>query len=735
MSSKGTPGTAHRRWLIAALRAGVLATAAVVLCWPLTNTAGLVAAALGAVSGAVLGEPLGRSRLRTGSALLLSLVFLLLGSQLARAWVSWSWIVAALGPVTALHLGETTLWWVVVATVVFVIRFAAVRRPSMAILEVVAVAGATAAGFAAHRDGMVHRPLAVGDWAWSRGFDPALIFLLLGGLGTLLLAGLLIQEGRARRLPLHFGGLILVAALLMTFVRFEGLPKPDPAGDLGLTGEPEQGEGGEGSSESDQQQDQGENGGQGQHDLGDLEFKDDYGDSGEQAPIAVVLLHDDYSPPPGVYYFRQSAFSQYNGRRLVQSTRDDVDADIVRRFPFQRIEVAEAPPARGGRKALATTVGLMVEHVRPFALDAPALLEPSPNPNPMRFQRTFKVRSHVQVIPYPDLLGRLPGNVSWTAEQWRHYTEAPSDPRYGELASALVAALKAEHRNDPLAQALTIKSYLDANGIYSRRSRHADTEDPAASFLFGDLTGYCVHFAHAAAYLFRSQGIPARVAAGYAVSESDRGGGSAVLIRGGNAHAWPEIYLEGIGWVVVDLTPEQSLDEAQPAPDPRLQQILGEMMRQQSEEDPLSDLAHEPFDWRELGRRALGLLVALLALAYGIKAYRLWVPKLVSEAKLPRVGYRATLDRLSEVGLRRRMGESREAFARRAGRLSEGMIPLTDLHLAEAFGSRDAAQRLPSLAEEVRRMSDEVARQIRIQVPGWRRWLGRLDPLSWLWVK
>ena len=721
---------AHRRWVIAILRALVLATAAVVLCWPLTNTAGLVAAALGALSGAGLGDPAGRSRLRVGSALLLALAFLLLGSWVARGLVGWSWVVAMLGPVPALNLGEMALWWVVVSAVVFIIRFAAARRPSMAILEVVAVAGATAAGFAAHRDGMVHRPLAVGDWAWSRGLDPALIFLLLGGLGTLLLAGLLIQEGRARRLPLHFAGLLVVAALLVMFVRFEGLPKPDPAGDLGLTGEPEQGEGGEGQSEGEAQQDQGGTGGQDRHDLGDLEFKDDYGDSGEQAPIAVVLLHDDYSPPPGVYYFRQSAFSQYNGRRLVQSTRDDVDGDIVRHFPFQRMVVDEAPAARGGRKALVTTVGLMVDHVRPFALDAPAVLEPAPNPNPMRFQRTFKVRSHVQVMPYPELLGRLPGDIRWTTDQWRHYTEAPSDPRYGELASGLVAALKPEYSSDPLAQALAIKSYLDANGIYSRRSRHADTDDPAASFLFGDLTGYCVHFAHAAAYLFRSQGIPARVAAGYAVAESDRGGGSAVLIRGGSAHAWPEIFLDGIGWVVVDLTPEQSLDEAQPAPDPKLQQILGEMMRQQASDDPFSDLAQTPFDWQELWRRAAMLLAALLGLAYVVKAYRLWVPVLAGDAKLPRVGYRATLDRLSEVGLRRQMGESREAFARRAEQLSRGMVELTDLHLAATFGSRGS-----KIAQRVRLSSAEVAGQIRSGVPRWRRWLGRLDPLSWLWVK
>ena len=58
--------------------------------------------------------------------------------------------------------------------------------------------------------------------------------------------------------------------------------------------------------------------------------------------MAVVLLHDDYSPPSGVYYFRQSAFSQYNGRRLVQATGGDVDRDVLRRFPASAVDVPGA---------------------------------------------------------------------------------------------------------------------------------------------------------------------------------------------------------------------------------------------------------------------------------------------------------------------------------------------------------------------------------------------------------
>ena len=54
-----------------------------------------------------------------------------------------------------------------------------------------------------------------------------------------------------------------------------------------------------------------------------------------------MLLHDDYSPPTGVYYFRQGAFSQFNGRRLIATTRDGLDTDVLDGFPVDQLNVPE----------------------------------------------------------------------------------------------------------------------------------------------------------------------------------------------------------------------------------------------------------------------------------------------------------------------------------------------------------------------------------------------------------
>ena len=71
-------------------------------------------------------------------------------------------------------------------------------------------------------------------------------------------------------------------------------------------------------------------------------------------------------------------------------------------------------------------------------------------------------------------------------------------------------------------------------------------------FLLESHQGYCVHFASAAAALLRTMGIPARYAEGYAVPAGEEGW---VDVPDYNAHAWVEIYLGGMGWIPVEVTP------------------------------------------------------------------------------------------------------------------------------------------------------------------------------------
>ena len=58
--------------------------------------------------------------------------------------------------------------------------------------------------------------------------------------------------------------------------------------------------------------------------------------------------------------------------------------------------------------------------------------------------------------------------------------------------------------------------------------------------------------------MFRMYGIPARYAAGYAVSPSDfteNEDGWHAEVTDEAAHAWPEIFVENVGWIPVEATP------------------------------------------------------------------------------------------------------------------------------------------------------------------------------------
>ena len=85
------------------------------------------------------------------------------------------------------------------------------------------------------------------------------------------------------------------------------------------------------------------------------------------------------------------------------------------------------------------------------------------------------------------------------------------------------------------------------------------TEVPAEYFLLEGREGYCQHFASAAVLMYRLYGVPARYAAGYAVSPSSfvrqPDGFYLAEVTDESADAWPEIFVEDYGWIPIEVTP------------------------------------------------------------------------------------------------------------------------------------------------------------------------------------
>src|SRR5439155_17454307 len=81
-------------------------------------------------------------------------------------------------------------------------------------------------------------------------------------------------------------------------------------------------------------------------------------------------------------------------------------------------------------------------------------------------------------------------------------------------------------------------------------------------FLFESKRGYCEQFSGAYAAMARAIGLPARVAVGFTAGELDPTTGEYV-VKGFNGHAWPEVYLDGFGWVAFEPTPGRGMPGAE----------------------------------------------------------------------------------------------------------------------------------------------------------------------------
>ncbi|MDO5676534.1 MAG: DUF3488 and transglutaminase-like domain-containing protein [Propionibacteriaceae bacterium] len=125
-------------------------------------------------------------------------------------------------------------------------------------------------------------------------------------------------------------------------------------------------------------------------------------------------------------------------------------------------------------------------------------------------------------------------------------------PEVGTLTRAVVgdAATAGE-------KALRIQQFLrSAEFNYSLQAPSSSSSDAISNFLLADRSGYCIHFASAMIAMARIEGIDARMAIGFVPGEQQADGTYAVTSH--DAHAWPELYLDGLGWVAFEPTPAYS---------------------------------------------------------------------------------------------------------------------------------------------------------------------------------
>lgn len=215
----------------------------------------------------------------------------------------------------------------------------------------------------------------------------------------------------------------------------------------------------------------------------------------------------------------------------------------------------------------------------------------------------------------------------------------------------------------PFDAAIALQRWFTTDGgfDYSTQIEGGSDEDALATFL-EQRVGYCEQFAATMALMARSVGIPSRVVVGFTQGRLED---NQWIVRGVDAHAWPELWMGSAGWVRFEPTPGQPTATTpaytaglQPSSEPTAPTDQESAAPSQNDTDAPAQVPDEteavagseqeggdslPLGWLALG----GLLVLLLVPA---------VVRLVRRRRRLRIGdgesaYREVVDTLIDLRL------------------------------------------------------------------------------------
>ena len=154
---------------------------------------------------------------------------------------------------------------------------------------------------------------------------------------------------------------------------------------------------------------------------------------------------------------------------------------------------------------------------------------------------------HLEVDPTAEQLAGAPDPPTEIVEEWTVLPE-------GVPAEVVATARGVAGDGDDFSQATNLQSWFRSGGgfEYTTDAPEENGSTAIADFLVRR-NGYCVHFASAMAVMARSLGIPARVAVGFLPGSEQADGSYRISLQ--DAHAWPELYFEGVGWMRFEPTP------------------------------------------------------------------------------------------------------------------------------------------------------------------------------------
>lgn len=189
----------------------------------------------------------------------------------------------------------------------------------------------------------------------------------------------------------------------------------------------------------------------------------------------------------------------------------------------------------------------------PVELDAGSGWQES-NDSLMLFNNSAGIanRRYTVTSEIPDPLYRsIPDKAApkWVENEYGTY-KGPYAKQLKQLAKAETAGAKT-----PAAEAYDLEYWFSQSGTFTYTLK-PDLPNNASwlwTFVKQTQRGFCTQFAWAFAVMARTLGLPTRIVVGYTAGTEQPNGSWAVTTA--DAHAWPEVYFTGEGWLRFEPTP------------------------------------------------------------------------------------------------------------------------------------------------------------------------------------
>ncbi|MCJ0868228.1 DUF3488 and transglutaminase-like domain-containing protein [Streptomyces sp. AP-93] len=280
----------------------------------------------------------------------------------------------------------------------------------------------------------------------------------------------------------------------------------------------------------------------------------------------VVLRYRTDSPQLSEQYLRILALDEFNGVKWEASGR--ALTDVPKRMP-------NPPGVSDGVLNGATEVQTFISSAQTYAqrylpMPYPATgvdiagkwrFEPAGRTlvgdqlGKDKFQNAQGVQYSVRSLLLNPTAEQLRSAPAANPEIAAEYTKVPDN-----LPEVVVQTAREVTRGakDDYSAAVKLQDYFAVSGGFRYDTKvSSGTGSQAIAKFLADKEGFCVHFAFSMASMARTLGIPARVAVGFTPGVKQSDGVVNVSMR--DAHAWPELYFEGVGWTRFEPTPRSGI--------------------------------------------------------------------------------------------------------------------------------------------------------------------------------